>query len=124
MTKQVKFALIFLVVAVCASCAFLLLRPKDAGTVAVIKQDGVVLREIDLSALTGPVTFQVEGGNGLWNQITAEPGRIRVEQAGCTDQICVHQGWISDSSIPIVCLPNKLVIEISGEEAQVDAAVK
>lgn len=124
MTKQGKAALFLLGAAVCASCGFLLLRPKGTGTVATVKQDGEVVWEIDLSTLTGPVTFEVEGQDGQWNQITAEPGRIRVEHASCPDQICVHQGWISDSSIPIVCLPNKLVIEISGEEAQVDAAVK
>lgn len=124
MTKQVKCILTLLILAVCACCAFVLLRPKAAGTTAVIKQDGTVLREIDLSALTGPVTFEVAGADGRWNSVIAEPGRIRVDSASCPDQVCVHQGWISDSSIPIVCLPNRLVIEVSGEGAQVDAAVK
>lgn len=123
MTKQGKLALIFLAVAVAASAAFLLLRPSGQGTTARIKLDGVVVRTIDLTALDAPLTFTVEGENGLWNTITAEPGRIRVESADCPDQICVHQGWITDSSVPIVCLPNKLVIEIVGEEASVDAVV-
>lgn len=124
MTKAGKLALIFLAAVAAACCAFLLLRPQERGTVAVIRRDGVVLREIDLSELDAPLTFTVEGENGLWNTVTAQPGRVRVESAGCPDQICVHQGWISDTSVPIVCLPNKLVIEISGGEAELDAVVQ
>lgn len=124
MTKKVKLTLGLLLLVAAACCAVLLLRPREPGAVAVVKLDGVVVREIDLTSLTGPVTFTVEGEDGLWNTITAEPGRIRVESAACPDQVCVHQGWISDSTVPIVCLPNRLVIELSGGEAQLDAVAK
>ena len=38
------------------------------------------------------------------------------------DQICVHQGYISDGSQPIVCLPNRLIIQIQGGGDALDAA--
>lgn len=123
MTKQVKIALAVLLLAVLGCCAALLL-PKEQGTVAVIKQDGVILHKIDLSQLSEPVTFPVEGKEGICNTILAESGRICVESANCPDQVCVHQGWIYDSALPIVCLPNKLMIEIVGGESELDAVAK
>ena len=123
MTKQVKLVLALLA-GVVALCCVLLLLPKGQGTVAVVKQDGVVLAEIDLTSLSQTRTIPVEGKNGLWNRVVAQQGRICVEEASCPDQVCVHQGWISDSSVPIVCLPNKLVVEIVGEEGAFDVGAK
>ncbi len=121
MTKGVKIALAFLVGAVLAACAWLFLRPAPGGSVAVVKQDGVVLQEIDLDKLEEPMMFTVKGDNGILNTVVAEHGRIRVKDATCPDQICVHQGWISQPGKPIVCLPNKLIIEIRGEGGELDA---
>ena len=109
---------------VVALCAVMLLRPKEEGVIARITQNGELVAEIDLSKLTGPYTFPVDGEDGQWNSIVAEPGRIRVLEATCPDQVCVNQGWISDSSLPIVCLPNKVIIEIVGGEGELDAVAK
>ena len=50
-----------------------------------------------------------------------EGGRVRVSQADCPDQVCVNQGWISDGTVPIVCLPNQLIVQIEGGGNQLDA---
>ena len=102
-------SIIFLVSA--ALCLWLWLRPA-AGTVANIYLDGVCVRSIDLSGVAEPYTFAVTSGRG-GNVIAVEPGRIRILEADCPDQICVHDGWLSDSAAPIVCLPHRLVIELS-----------
>lgn len=123
MNKAEKWGVLLLLV-LCAVAAAVLLRPKQPGTVARISQNGALLMEIDLSELTEPVTCTVEGENGLFNVIYAERDRIRMESATCPDQICVHQGWIYDSAMPIVCMPNKLVVEIVGEGVRTDAVTK
>ncbi|KAI4447103.1 hypothetical protein C823_001622 [Eubacterium plexicaudatum ASF492] len=42
--------------------------------------------------------------------------------ADCPDQLCVHQKAISGQGETIVCLPNKIVVEIAeGEDADLDA---
>lgn len=51
-----------------------------------------------------------------------EPGRIRIVSATCPDQVCVRQGWISDSTVPVVCLPNQVIVEIVGGEGFADTA--
>ena len=96
-----------------------LLALSLAGTVANIYLDGELVRSIDLARLDEGFSFSVEGPAGA-NTIQAEPGRIRVSHADCPDQVCVHQGWISSAAVPIVCLPNRLVIEITTHSAQED----
>jgi len=123
MTKQVKLIAVLLGAVVALCCAALLL-PKSGGSVVRISQDGVVLREIDLDKVTQPEVIQVPDPNAPTNLIRVEPGRVCVLEANCPDQICVDQGWISDSTVPIVCLPNKVIVEILGEEGQFDAAAK
>lgn len=123
MNKSAKVILALLVVTAAASAAFLLLRPKDtAHPVAQITLDGEVVREIDLDGVEEPWSFTVEGKTGLTNTILVEHGRIRVDHADCPDQICVNQGFISDGATPIVCLPNKLIIQITGGGEALDAA--
>lgn len=116
MSKNTKLTLALLVLAVAASAAFLLFyRGGQGGHLARITRDGRLLREIDLSQVGEPFSFVVEGEGGRTNTVLVEPGRIRISQASCPDQICVNQGFIDDGTAPIVCLPNKLIVEIVGE---------
>ena len=90
----------------------LLLTARGEGTVVQVIQDGTVLREIDLSRVKEPYSFNVEAPDGGSNRIEVEPGRIRVADADCPDKICISQGWLSDQSVPIVCLPHRLIIKL------------
>ena len=122
MSRNAKVILLLLVLVGAACAAFVLLRPAGEGTVARITLDGRLGEEMDLAAVTEAYTFTGEGPGGFTNTIEVEPGRIRVREAGCPDQVCVNQGYISDGTVPIVCLPNKLVIEITGGGDSLDAA--
>jgi hypothetical protein len=85
-------------------------RPSK-GTVANIYVNGECVRSVDLSLVTESFEFTVETSAGT-NVIQVEPGRIRVKEADCPDQVCVHAGWIADSANPVVCLPHRLVIRL------------
>lgn len=119
-TKRILAALALLVV---GCTAFLLLRPRVSGRpIARITLNNTIVNEIDLSTVKDPYSFTLEGPGGFSNTVLVEPGRICVSEAGCPDQVCVHQGFIADGTVPIVCLPNKLIIEISGGGNGLDAA--
>ena len=106
-----------------ALVALLLLKStqKTDARIAVVYRNRSVVREIDLDALSEPLTFTVDGD--YEDVVTAEKGRICVQTADCPDQSCVHMGWISEPGESIVCLPNRLEIRISGEGG-VDAVVR
>ena len=123
MKGSTKLLLFLLILAVGASAVSVLIRrqpPRDP--VARILLDGELLEEIDLDRVGASYSFTVENGSGGSNTIQVERGRIRVSHADCPDQVCVEQGWISDGTVPIVCLPHGLIIEITGGGEALDAA--
>lgn len=42
--------------------------------------------------------------------------QIRMIQADCRDKLCVKQGWTKQK--PVICLPNRVVIEIVNPKEQ------
>ena len=40
-----------------------------------------------------------------------------MEEADCPDRLCMRRGAIRYAGDSIICLPNKVVVEISGEDA-------
>ena len=85
---------------------------KDA-VIARIYSEGECIRTIDLASVKTTETFEVEGPIGK-NTVLVEPGRICITEADCPDHVCVHMGWLSaEHPSPIVCLPNKVVIDLA-----------
>lgn len=107
-----KMILLLLLGAAAASALFLWRKDREVQSpIARITRDGVLLEEIALDKVEQPYTLDVTDRSGS-NTLLVERGRIRVSEADCSDQICIKQGFIGDSTVPIVCLPHKLMIEI------------
>ena len=105
------------------SCVFAILTGSRGGNTAQIMVNGVLIDEIDLHGNHLPYTFNVVSETGGKNTIEVEEGRIRIVNATCPDGVCVRQGFISDGTIPIVCLPHRLTIQIiTNESDDFDAA--
>ena len=49
----------------------------------------------------GPTTFEIKGG------------RVRITDSPCPNKTCISQGWNN----PLVCLPNKVMITVEGENS-------
>lgn len=92
---------------------------RESGKIAQIKADGNIIMSIDLSEdgvyypdkTEYPVT------------ITVSDGEIAVSESGCPTKVCVHTGYIGAVGEMIVCLPNKLTVEIIGGEAEYDLII-
>ena len=96
------------------------MRVQSDPSVRIV-QNGAVLYRFDLSSAEDQ-TFTVEY-EGRSNIIQIEDGAIRVLEADCPDQTCVHMGWL-DSAAPIVCLPNRLVIEFDNASDETDTVIE
>lgn len=99
---------------------WLVLRPAGATEVEIV-QDGTVLYRFDLAEIqnqTITVTY-----NGRSNTIQIQDSKICVTEAECPDHTCVHMGWLQSKAMPIICLPNRLVIRYA-EGNDVDAALQ
>ena len=78
---------------------------------AIVKIDGVIIRELDL---TQEKNFVIESEGGK-NFIALHDGEVRVVEADCPDKICIRRGAIKNVGETIACVPHKLLIEIAGD---------
>ena len=81
---------------------------------ATIKVNGNVHSTINLPA-TSEEKFIIQTENGT-NTILANNNEIKIVHADCKDELCIKQGSISKIGKTLICLPNKLIIEIKGDE--------
>ena len=65
-------------------------------------------------------TIEVPGPQGV-SRITIQQGRVRFTQSPCSNQYCVHQGWLSHAGQVAVCLPNQVSLELIGSEKTYDS---
>ena len=94
--------------------AWMIINKQEQGKTAEIYQNGVLIKTIQLDTITSPYTFTVEGENGASNTIEVRPGEIGIIEANCPDGLCINMGFIHSSALPITCLPNKVVIKVTG----------
>ena len=87
-----------------------LAKPESAS--AAIYQNGTLIKTISTDH---EETFRIEDGEN-WNEITVDKDGIHVSGASCPDKICMHTVWKGTGSLPIVCLPNHLVITAAPDE--------
>lgn len=59
--------------------------------------------------------IKIEEGLGV-NEICIKEGQVYMNHSNCTDKVCMRQGKISKIGESIVCLPNRVFIEIKGDE--------
>lgn len=89
--------------------------------VAVVYYKNEIIKKIDLS-LDDIKEYQVNGENGIVT-LEVNRGRIRVKDENSPLHLCSKQGYISKSTESIVCLPNKIVIQIE-QNNNIDTVVK
>ena len=90
---------------------FLQKSNTDGEALAVVYIDG---DRYGAYALSEDRIERIDLGNGSYNVLTISGGYAMVSEASCPDQICVHHNHIRYSGETIVCLPNKLVVEVEG----------
>lgn len=124
---------------------------KD-GSYAVVSYDGTTIAEIPLTDMeeryyliteseseTDKIAFlelteqpqmqadiqtDMQTDRKEYNVFVCKDGKVQMLQSSCPDQICVHHTEIAKTGESIICLPHKLVIEISGaEENELDGVV-
>ncbi len=116
MIKKADIALFFilLILGLAASCFSV--AGSTAGSKVIISVDGEVFGAYDINKNQ---TIEVKQ-NGHTNNITIKDGLVSMSYSDCANQVCVHTGSIKESSDTIVCLPNKVMVEISAEGGPVD----
>ena len=92
---------------------------QPAGNIVCIYSGGELIYRIDTSDPGNRGEYTVTLGDSL-NTVVVDADGIRVVSASCPDGLCIRQGYLRTA--PIVCLPNRLVIEwLNGADQPYDA---
>jgi hypothetical protein len=105
---------ILAVVALAVACALIVWRSggESEGLTAVISVDGSEVERLSLAGLTE--TERTIQGNGYTLQVVLSSEGVRVAEADCPTQDCVHTGTITHGGQSIVCLPGRIVVALEG----------
>lgn len=100
-------------VIIAAIIAFSIISRSDGRLEATVTVSGETVCSIDLSSCES-LEFRTDTAPSLL--IKAENGEVWIEEAGCTDKLCVACGRLSRKGDTAVCLPAKTVICIGNSE--------
>lgn len=81
----------------------------------VISADGEVVHEMELKNDHTRETYEFVDEHGHENTIVREGQKVYMADANCTDLLCVQQGEITEIGETIVCLPNRVLVEITSD---------
>ena len=111
--------LIAIILIVSLGISLHLFSSKDNPTVAELYINNKLAKVIPLSQ---EGYFKYKYDNVSFS-VDVKEGRVRISESNCPRKVCVHQGWISHSGESIICVPNKVVVKIRGEEKMVKGKV-
>lgn len=120
--KEIIIGLLVLLCAVIGLLALKLTSRTDADQVTVML-DGEVYGTYSLKENQEITVDEDE----FYNVICIEDGEVHMEDANCPDRYCVEQGAIKGTHQSIVCLPHKLVVEVTkltSQETEADVVAK
>ena len=103
--------------AIAVAVSFPLIWQGGAAEKAVVRRDGEIVAELDLSRRK---SIEVAGAIGT-SVIVVEPGRARVAADPGLRQYCVRQGWLKRPGEIAICAPNHVSLQIAGRSAGYDS---
>lgn len=94
-----------------ASSAYIFMPGHEGGR-AVIKLNG---EEYGTYKLSEDRIIRIEENNHL-NVVQIKDGNVAMVSSSCKNRLCVNTGKITRTSQAIVCLPNRVMVEIVGKK--------
>ena len=118
--KKLKLGdfLIIVVLLIISFTPFYMLHNQEKADDQIIGIVKINNREVKRLSLDKDQKWRYQK-NGKINIVQIKNHKIRVIDANCKDQVCVKEGWKSESGDTIVCLPHKFLIELKNKN-QID----
>jgi hypothetical protein len=124
MTKSDKLLIgLVLALAIFSYLIYFMLYQGDSSLTAKIMVDGSIFTEIDLHHPIPNHCINIPGPLGT-SIAEVKPGAIRMRSSPCSDHYCMETGWINRPGAVIVCVPNRIVIEITPDKNSIDTIAR
>ena len=122
-----KYDYVVIIAILCAAAAgFVWVYAAVSGRAAagvIIEVDGAEYAKYYFSEISEIKTVEIFTRFG-YNRVDIGRDYARVTDASCPDRLDVHMGAINRNGQMIVCLPNRLIVRILGNDKSVDAVAK
>lgn len=86
----------------------------------VVSADGEVVHEMELKNDHTREVYEFVDDHGHENTVVREGLIVYISDANCQDLLCVQQGQISEVGETLVCLPNRVLVEIVSDGVDVE----
>jgi hypothetical protein len=110
MIKKADIALFFIILILGLILSFVSLTGDLGSDKVLVTVDG---KDYGIYSLYEDQDIKVVQNNHI-NHITIKDGKVSMSYSTCKNQICVNTKAITESKDTIVCLPNKVMVEITG----------
>ena len=120
MIKKADIILAAALIVIGLALSFILSSDKSSGDELVIEADG---EKFGSYSLLENKEIVIKNNSHI-NKVTINDGTVSMSFSDCKGQDCVNHNPISDSGESIICLPNKIVLEITGDEDKYDVVAK
>lgn len=90
----------------------------NSSSTATIYYDGVIVEEINLNK---DDVYSLNATNGEV-EVSVKNGKVAITKETSPLNICSKQGYVDVNKIPLICLPNKVVVE--GMDPNVDGVAR
>ncbi len=77
-------------------------------------------KEQRLVSLAEDQILKMKGKVGI-SELEIHNGKIRFKHSPCTNQICVHTGWLEKGGDFAACLPNRIAVEVVANNTLFDS---
>lgn len=98
-----------------AAIAAALFFTKKEGKQVVVSVDS---KEVAMFPLDKDIEYEIEGYDGGKNVLIIKDGVAYMSEASCPDKLCMHMGKINQVGQSVICLPNRVVVEIKGDSSE------
>lgn len=112
------FAIAAVVLALAGSVAACFLPQGSETVYAEIYKDQTLVKRVELTEGYRE-TVTVKGA--VTNRIEIDGHTVRFSESTCPDQVCVRTGALTRPGQTAVCLPNRVIVRLTGGEPEVDA---
>lgn len=126
MRKNDLLLIVFLLVLAAAIYIFLILKGNDGDYSYEIRRDNTILHTIKRSELKMNRQFSVTTDHGTVI-VELDPAKgASILSSPCPDQLCINQGRINKIGQTILCLPEKVLVTVTGnqKEGEPDAVLR
>ena len=126
-----------LLILILVSAAWILYTEKNKGETVTIVSDGITVWTGNLSSSSEELILTVtcdpsddknpcviEGYSprgSHYNVVRITREGVSIIDSDCATHLCIHEGITNSPAKPIVCLPNRLLITVTGEVQDTDA---